>query len=62
MSAADDEVERLLQRTRAARERVNNRMAAIGKLKIWFEYPTFFICKIIIFFTQARQQDRSEVR
>ena len=34
MSAADDEVERLLQRTRAARERVNNRMAAIGKLKI----------------------------
>ena len=45
MSAADDEVERLLQRTRAARERVNNRMAAIGKLKIWFEYPTFLFVK-----------------
>ena len=34
MSAADDEVERLLQRTRANRERMNNRMAAIGNQKI----------------------------
>ena len=29
--STDDEVERLLQRTRAARERVNARMNAIGK-------------------------------
>ena len=34
MSAGDDEVERLLQRTRAARERVNSRMAAIGKFLV----------------------------
>jgi hypothetical protein len=30
----DDEVQRLLQRTRAGRERINTRMAAIGKKKV----------------------------
>lgn len=31
MSTTDDEVEQLLRRTRAGRERCNNRMALIGK-------------------------------
>ena len=34
MSATDDEVEQLLRRTRAARERCNNRMALIGNSQI----------------------------
>lgn len=34
--STDDEVERLLQRTRAARERVNSRMAALGKSNFEF--------------------------
>ena len=34
MSATDDEVEQLLRRTRAARERCNNRMALIGNGQI----------------------------
>ena len=37
MSATDDEVEQLLRRTRAARERCNNRMALIGNCQINFK-------------------------
>ena len=37
MSATDDEVEQLLRRTRAARERCNNRMALIGNNQISFK-------------------------
>ena len=37
MSATDDEVEQLLRRTRAARERCNNRMALIGNSQIDFK-------------------------
>ena len=37
MSATDDEVEQLLRRTRATRERCNNRMALIGNNQISFK-------------------------
>ena len=31
MSASDDELEQLLRRTRASRDRINARLAALGK-------------------------------
>lgn len=52
--STDDEVERLLQRTRATRERVNNRMAALGK----HQFPSV-ISQIFIHFIIQKVKRRN---